>query len=87
MVDKSRSRVKGSVGLGLALCQKIADIHGFQLEITSHLGKWNDHICFMVNNLNLQNSYNLRKIWCNERCYTCGHKQEGEFIQHEKKHK
>lgn len=39
MVDKSRSRVKGSVGLGLALCQKIADIHGFQLEITSHLGK------------------------------------------------
>ena len=41
----------------------------------------------MVNNWNLQNSYNLRKIWCNERCYTCGHKQEGEFIQHEKKHK
>lgn len=39
MVDKSRSRAKGSVGLGLALCQKIADIHGFQLEITSHLGK------------------------------------------------
>ena len=39
MVDKSRSRVKGSVGLGLALCQKIADIHGFQLEITSHLSK------------------------------------------------
>ena len=38
----------------------------------------------MVNNWNLQNSYNLRKIWCNERCYTCGHKQEGEFIQHEK---
>ena len=50
-------------------------------------GKRNDHICFMVNNWNLQNSYNLRKIWCNERCYTCGHKQEGEFIQHEKKHK
>ena len=37
MVDKSRSRVKGSVGLGLALCQKIADIHGFQLEFTEQL--------------------------------------------------
>ena len=39
MVDKSRSRANGSVGLGLALCQKIADIHGFQLKIESKLGE------------------------------------------------
>lgn len=39
MVDKSRSRANGSVGLGLALCKKIADIHGFQLKIESELGK------------------------------------------------
>lgn len=39
MVDKSRSRANGSVGLGLALCKKIADIHGFQLKIESELGE------------------------------------------------
>lgn len=39
MVDKSRSRAKGSVGLGLSLCQKIVEIHGFQLEITSNIGE------------------------------------------------
>ena len=39
MVDKSRSRANGSVGLGLALCKKIADIHGFQLKIESEIGK------------------------------------------------
>lgn len=39
MVDKSRSKAKGSVGLGLSLCQKIVEIHGFQLEITSHPGE------------------------------------------------
>ncbi len=39
MVDKSRSRANGSVGLGLALCKKIADIHGFQMKIESEIGK------------------------------------------------
>lgn len=39
MVDKSRSRANGSVGLELALCKKIADIHGFQLKIESELGE------------------------------------------------
>lgn len=39
MVDKSRSRAKGSVGLGLSLCEKIVEIHGFQLEITSKVGE------------------------------------------------
>lgn len=38
MVDKSRSRAKGSVGLGLSLCKKIAEIHGFQMKIKSKTG-------------------------------------------------
>lgn len=39
MVDKSRARAKGSIGLGLALCRKIAEIHGFQLKIESKVGE------------------------------------------------
>ena len=39
MVDKSRARSRGSVGLGLALCKRIADIHGAKLEIESEVGK------------------------------------------------
>lgn len=39
MVDKSRSRAKGSVGLGLSLCQKIADLHGYQMKIESTIGE------------------------------------------------
>ena len=38
MVDKSRSRREGGAGLGLALCVKIAEIHGGRLDITSQLG-------------------------------------------------
>lgn len=39
MVDKSRARNRGSVGLGLALCKRIADIHGGELEIESEVGR------------------------------------------------
>ena len=39
MVDKSRSRARGSAGLGLAVCQRIAQAHGSQLHIRSTLGK------------------------------------------------
>lgn len=39
MVDKSRSRANGSVGLGLSLCQKIADLHGYQMKIESTVGE------------------------------------------------
>lgn len=39
MVDKSRSRAKGSVGLGLSLCHKIIELHDFQLKIESNQGK------------------------------------------------
>lgn len=39
MADKSRSRKKGSSGLGLALCARIAEIHGAELKISSKLGQ------------------------------------------------
>lgn len=35
MVDKSRSRSAGGAGLGLALCSRIAELHGARLEIES----------------------------------------------------
>lgn len=35
MVDKSRSRKEGGSGLGLALCVKVAEIHGGCLKIES----------------------------------------------------
>ena len=37
MVDKSRSRKEGGSGLGLALCVKVAEIHGGCLKIESRL--------------------------------------------------
>lgn len=39
MVDKSRTRKAGGAGLGLALCQQIAKIHGGKLIIQSSEGK------------------------------------------------
>ena len=39
MVDKSRSRKAGGAGLGLALCEKIASVHGAELSVTSEIGK------------------------------------------------
>ena len=39
MVDKSRARKSGGSGIGLALCQRIAQAHGSQLHIRSTLGK------------------------------------------------
>lgn len=38
MVDKSRSKKNGGIGLGLALCSQIAKLHGAVLEIKSELG-------------------------------------------------
>ncbi|MBQ4271739.1 MAG: HAMP domain-containing histidine kinase [Clostridiales bacterium] len=39
MVDKARSRKEHGAGLGLALCQKIAEIHGTRLDIRSREGQ------------------------------------------------
>lgn len=39
MVDKSRSRQEGGAGLGLALCDQIARLHGWSLRIESEPGK------------------------------------------------
>lgn len=39
MVDKARSRKEGGCGLGLALCSKIAALHGAKLLIESEVGE------------------------------------------------
>ncbi len=39
MIDKSRSRSQNGAGLGLALCQKIAELHETKLEYTSEEGR------------------------------------------------
>lgn len=39
MVDKARSRKQGGMGLGLALAQEIARLHGAQLAFESEVGK------------------------------------------------
>lgn len=39
MVDKSRSRKEGGAGIGMALCAKIAALHGASLMIDSRLGE------------------------------------------------
>lgn len=38
-VDKARSREEGGAGLGLAICEQIAQAHGASLEFSSQLGK------------------------------------------------
>lgn len=37
-VDRSRSRQSGNMGLGLALCEQIAAVHGGRMEIISEVG-------------------------------------------------
>ena len=39
MIDKSRSRAQNGAGLGLALCQRIAELHSTRLEYESEEGK------------------------------------------------
>ena len=47
MVDKSRSKKNGGSGLGLTLVRRIADAHGAEITVESHVGKGtNVHLCF-----------------------------------------
>lgn len=39
MVDKSRSRKEGGAGIGMALCQKIIQLHNGTLDVESRLGE------------------------------------------------
>ena len=39
MADRSRSRSQGGSGLGLALCERIAALHGASLTIESREGQ------------------------------------------------
>ena len=39
MIDKSRSRAQNGAGLGLALCQRIAELHSTRLEYESEVGE------------------------------------------------
>lgn len=38
-VDKSRSRQKGGTGLGLSIVKNIVELHNWQIEVTSEIGK------------------------------------------------
>ena len=39
MVDRSRARAQNGSGFGLALCERIARLHGGKLAIESEAGK------------------------------------------------
>lgn len=50
MVDKSRSKKAGGIGLGLALCKQIAALHGARLQIESQEGEGTSiHVIFEQN--------------------------------------
>jgi len=48
-VDKARSRADGSSGLGLSICQHIAEVHGGRIEVESHLGKGSTFTVWLPN--------------------------------------
>lgn len=52
MIDKSRSRAQNGAGLGLALCQRIAELHGTVLEYESELGQGTTVRIFLKGDVN-----------------------------------
>jgi len=51
MVDKSRSRSEGGSGLGLALCDRIAVLHGMELRLQSRKGKGTKAVLYFTKRL------------------------------------
>jgi len=46
-VDKARSRAEGGAGLGLAICQHIAQVHSGKIEVESQVGKGSTFSAFL----------------------------------------
>jgi signal transduction histidine kinase len=46
-VDKSRSRSEGGAGLGLSICQRIAEIHGGTIKVESRVGEGSTFTVFL----------------------------------------
>jgi heavy metal sensor kinase len=45
--DKARSRADGGAGLGLSICQHIAEVHGGRIEVESRVGKGSTFSVFL----------------------------------------
>jgi heavy metal sensor kinase len=46
-VDKARSRAEGGAGLGLSICQHIAEVHGGRIEVESQVGEGSTFSVFL----------------------------------------
>jgi len=46
-VDKARSRAEGGVGLGLSICQHVAEVHGGSIKVESQVGQGSTFSVFL----------------------------------------